>query len=188
MRPTPERVRETLFNWLGARVAGAHCLDLFAGTGALGLEAASRGAADVWFNEHDGTAARALETLIARFAEAADRDVRSLAAGLHVTRLDALVALAGHARQSRRFDIVFLDPPFAQAWFDRVMTPVSELLAPGGRIYFESAAELTEPAAAALGWTRLRHDRAGHVHYHLLTSTEDSSPCRAPSTQAHSIR
>jgi 16S rRNA (guanine966-N2)-methyltransferase len=100
IRPTPDRVRETLFNWLGARVPGARCLDLFAGSGALGLEALSRGAAHVTFVERDAGAVRELR---ARLAEWGARDAL-------VERGDALAFLAQRAHP---FDIVFLDPPFA---------------------------------------------------------------------------
>lgn len=102
IRPTPDRVRETLFNWLGSQVSGARCLDLFAGSGALGLEALSRGAAEVVFVERDRTAARELAARLAEWG----------AKGARVEQRDALQFLHGAARP---FDIVFLDPPFAVA-------------------------------------------------------------------------
>src|ERR1700691_3399091 len=100
IRPSPDRVRETLFNWLQDRIEGSSCLDLFAGSGALGLEALSRGAAQVTFVEHDTAAARELH---ARLAEWGAQDGE-------VERADALRYLEGAARP---FDVVFLDPPFA---------------------------------------------------------------------------
>ncbi|MGH8275425.1 MAG: 16S rRNA (guanine(966)-N(2))-methyltransferase RsmD, partial [Steroidobacteraceae bacterium] len=100
IRPTPDRVRETLFNWLGARVPAAHCLDLFAGSGALGLEALSRVAAQVTFVERDAAAVRELRARLVEWG----------AQGAQVERADALRFLAGPARP---FDLAFLDPPFA---------------------------------------------------------------------------
>ncbi len=106
MRPTPDRVRETVFNWLGPRLTGARCLDLFAGSGALGLEAASRGAGSVLFNEINGKAAKLLAERIAGLATAIDPDVQALAGTLELTRLDALAALRSYQRRGQRFDLV----------------------------------------------------------------------------------
>src|SRR6184192_669504 len=100
IRPTPDRVRETLFNWLGTRTPGARALDLFAGSGALGLEALSRGASHVTFVEQDEAAVRELRARLAEWQ----------AGDACVMRADALRYLAGEARP---FDLVFLDPPFA---------------------------------------------------------------------------
>ena len=102
LRPTPERVRETLFNWLAPVIAGSRCLDLFAGTGALGVEALSRGAARAQFVERDGRAVQALRANLARLKAADGR----------VAEADALAWLQGEAEP---FDLVFLDPPFAAA-------------------------------------------------------------------------
>ena len=106
LRPTSERIRETLFNWLGPRIHGTYCLDLFAGTGALGLEALSRGAGGVVFVEQSVTAAKTLRANVARLgAETAD-----------VRQMDAMDYL--RAEHPRRFDVVFLDPPFAAGNID----------------------------------------------------------------------
>ena len=129
IRPTPDRVRETLFNWLGARTAGARALDLFAGSGALGLEALSRGASHVTFVEQDEAAVRELRT---RLAEWQAGDAR-------VARADALRYLAGEART---FDLVFLDPPFASELLSEAARLLEERhwLGAGALIYVECAA------------------------------------------------
>ncbi len=128
IRPTPDRVRETLFNWLGDRVVGAHCLDLFAGTGALGFEAASRGAGGIHLHDTQARVGQLLRAQIDGFARATDPAVQALAARLHYRAMDALDALAWHAQCGRRFDLVFLDPPFAQHWLSRLAAPLARLL------------------------------------------------------------
>jgi 16S rRNA (guanine966-N2)-methyltransferase len=155
IRPTPDRVRETLFNWLQQDIAGARCLDLYAGSGALGLEALSRGASRVVFVDVEPAVtlhlSQALEGL------GCDRG--------QVIRADAARFLAG---APETFDIVFLDPPYA----DRALLDVSRCLdergwlRPGGLAYLEDPASAGEPELPA-GWTLLRSKRAGEVGYHL---------------------
>ena len=159
IRPTPDRVRETLFNWLGMTIHGARCLDLFAGSGALGLEALSRGAAQVTFVERDAAAAHALRE---RLLEWQAQDAR-------VERSDALRYLSGDARP---FDIVFLDPPYASELLGRCAALLDERhwLAAGARIYVECAAREGLPPLPA-GWRPLKAKRAGEVGYHLLAHT-----------------
>jgi len=159
IRPTPDRVRETLFNWLGAAIHGARCLDLFAGSGALGLEALSRGAAHVTFVEQDAAAAY---TLRERLLEWQAGDAR-------VVRTDALRYLSGDARP---FDIVFLDPPFASGLLARSAALLEERdwLAADARIYVECAAREGLPPLPA-GWRPLKAKQAGEVGYHLLAHT-----------------
>jgi 16S rRNA (guanine966-N2)-methyltransferase len=156
IRPTPDRVRETLFNWLGAATAGAYCLDVFAGSGALGLEALSRGAAHVTFVEQDAAAARELR---ARLAEWQATDAR-------VERADALRYLAGTARP---FDIVFLDPPFAAQLLSRAaaLLEARHWLRGGALIYVECAARNALPPLPP-SWQPLKAKRAGEVGYHLF--------------------
>jgi 16S rRNA (guanine966-N2)-methyltransferase len=156
IRPTPDRVRETLFNWLAAAVQGAHCLDLFAGSGALGLEALSRGAAHVTFVERDAAAAQALRLLL--------REWRACDA--RVERADALRYLAGEARP---FDLVFLDPPFGADLLGRAAALLEERhwLRAGARIYLECAARDGLPSLPA-AWRLLKAKQAGEVGYHLL--------------------
>ena len=159
IRPTPDRVRETLFNWLGATIHGARCLDLFAGSGVLGLEALSRGAAHVTFVERDAAAVHALR----------ERLVEWQAGDARVERGDALRYLAGAARP---FDIVFLDPPFASELLTRSAALLEERhwLAAGARIYVEFAARDGLPPLPAT-WRPLQAKQAGEVGYHLLAHT-----------------
>ena len=158
IRPTPDRVRETLFNWLGPATPGAQCLDLFAGSGALGLEALSRGAAHVTFVEQDAAAARELRT---RLAEWQAQDAR-------VERADAVRYLAGAARP---FDIVFLDPPFASQLLSRAAVLLEAgWLRRGALIYVERAARAGLPPLPQ-SWQPLKAKRAGEVGYHLFAHT-----------------
>ena len=159
IRPTPDRVRETLFNWLGARTPGARALDLFAGSGALGLEALSRGAAHVTFVEHDEAAVRELR---ARLAAWQADDAR-------VVRADALRYLAGEARP---FDLVFLDPPFASELLGGAARLLEERhwLKPGALVYVECAARAGLPSLPA-PWRVLKAKQAGEVGYHLFAHT-----------------
>ncbi|MCS6946961.1 MAG: 16S rRNA (guanine(966)-N(2))-methyltransferase RsmD [Steroidobacteraceae bacterium] len=159
VRPTPDRVRETLFNWLAARIGGAHCLDLFAGSGALGTEALSRGAADVMFVDRS---APLIDALRARL-----RDWGATGRA-HFAVADALEWLASGAAGVGRIDIAFLDPPFAGPPAESALGAViaSGCLARGAWVYLE------QPATAALalprGWTIRRRGRAGAVGYYLL--------------------
>ena len=159
VRPTPDRVRETLFNWLGPRVHGARCLDLFAGSGALGLEALSRGAAEVVFVERNTVAARALRELLTEWG----------AQNAHVERADALAWLEG---TSRPFDIVFIDPPFAAG----LHVPAAQRLeargwlAPDARVYLEAPAREPLPELPR-EWQALKAKQAGEVGYHLFERT-----------------
>ena len=157
LRPTPDRVRETLFNWLGQDLTGWHCLDAFAGTGALGLEAASRGAALVLLVEQDAGLAAAL----ARTAE------RLGAAQVRVQRGDGLAALRTAVPGS--LHLVLLDPPFGQeACFEPALQAAARALAPDGFAYLEAPRRWSEDALAALGLAVHRHLKAGAVHAHLL--------------------
>jgi 16S rRNA (guanine966-N2)-methyltransferase len=166
IRPTPDRVRETLFNWLAPRLPGARCLDLFAGSGALGLESLSRGAAQVTFVERDGAAARELRARLAEWG----------ASGAEVEHGDALRFLgaggaAGGAAGARgAFDIVFLDPPFDSDFLQRAAERLETggWLAPGALIYVECAARTGLPPLPP-AWTTTKAKQAGEVGYHLLT-------------------
>ena len=157
LRPTPDRVRETLFNWLGQDLSGWHCLDAFAGTGALGLEAASRGAASVLLVEQDAG-------LVAQLHQ---HQQRLQASTVRVQRGDALAALRQVAGQG--LDLVFLDPPFdATALFVPAVQAAAAALAPQGFIYLEAPSAWTQEQLAPLGLALHRHLRAGAVHAHLL--------------------
>ena len=156
LRPTPDRVRETLFNWLQDRVEGAHCLDLYAGSGALGLEALSRGAASVIMVEKNPAALRALR----------DNAQKLGATGLTVVRGDALEFARG-ARS--RFDVAFVDPPYRLGMQVAALDLLRGLLAAGGRVYVEGDAAFEPPR----GWAVFRRARAGNVHFHLLVREAD---------------
>jgi 16S rRNA (guanine966-N2)-methyltransferase len=163
LRPTPDRVRETLFNWLGQRLDGLSCLDLYAGTGALGFEAASRGAARVVMVERDRAA----------YAEL----VRSKAL-LREERAELLFgdAIAYLKRSTDVFDVVFLDPPFRQNALPEVLALVEPRLAPGARIYLEGPAPYEPQPGASQAFVELRRSRAGQVSYQLLQWTGDGTP------------
>jgi len=161
LRPTPSRVRETLFNWLGQDLTGLACLDLFAGSGALGFEAASRGAREVVLLEQD-----------LRIAEALQASARALQTGaasrgsVEALRADALEFLM---HDTRAFDVTFIDPPYA--FWERAHQPLGTLLgrlagrvARGGRVYLESPEFPQLPQR----WHPVKQGRAGAVHYQLL--------------------
>jgi 16S rRNA (guanine966-N2)-methyltransferase len=151
LRPTPDRVRETLFNWLGQWLDGLSCLDLFAGSGALGFEAASRNAARVVMVESDRDAFAALEMTRERIG----------AGAVELVHGDALRYL----RQStERFDLVFLDPPFRQNALPAVFAELEQRLADKARVYVES----DEPSVPGERWSELKRSRAGQVSYQLF--------------------
>jgi 16S rRNA (guanine966-N2)-methyltransferase len=151
LRPTPDRVRETLFNWLGQDLSGRACLDLYAGSGALGFEAASRGAARVVMVENDRAVFRILEGTARAIG----------AAQVELVRDDALRFLRA---TGDRFDVVFLDPPFRQNALPALLEALPARLAPGARVYVEAPAPC-EPDAT---WRELKRSRAGQVSYQLL--------------------
>ena len=152
LRPTPDRVRETLFNWLGQDLSGLVCLDLFAGSGALGFEAASRGASRVVIVERDREACAAL---------AASREALD-ARAVEVVRTDALEFLRGDRGQ---YDVIFLDPPFAAGYWPRLVEALPARMEPGARVYYESGAAPQWPP----GWQVLKEGRAGQVVFQLVT-------------------
>lgn len=151
LRPTPDRVRETLFNWLGQDLPGWLCLDLFAGSGALGFEAASRGAARVTLVERDAAARAAL-----------DRNRVALgASAVEVVRADALAWLAGNRVA---WNLIFLDPPFDSGLAARILPDLGPHLAAGGQVYVEQG----EPVVAPVGFIMLKSGRAGRSQFALL--------------------
>lgn len=154
LRPTPDRVRVTLFNWLGQNLAGWRCLDLFAGSGVLGFEAASRGAATVDLVECQPKTFDCLRENAARFADGR----------LRLHRADALEFASSAGRQGQRYDLVLLDPPYGQGWLERV-APLLPALAQDGMLIYAEA----ERRIGALGdWRTLKQGQAGQVFYHLL--------------------
>jgi 16S rRNA (guanine966-N2)-methyltransferase len=158
LRPTPDRVRETLFNWLGQDLSGRRCLDLFAGAGALGFEALSRGATEVVMVECSRAALAALRENAARLgAGARARFVHG----------DALHFLESGGAEA--FDVVFVDPPYASGLVAEVLPRLPGRLARGAAVYVESDARVV-PAAP---WRVRRYARAGAVHYHLIEQGAD---------------
>ncbi len=156
LRPTPDRVRETLFNWLGQDLTGWRCVDVFAGTGALGLEAASRGAAEALLVEQDPQLVSQLRSVQARLG----------AAAVKVERANGLSVLAGLAGAG--VDLIFLDPPFDADIFDQALAGAAAALAEGGLIYLEAPAAWDDAKLAPFGLAVRRHLKAGAVHAHLL--------------------
>jgi 16S rRNA (guanine(966)-N(2))-methyltransferase RsmD len=171
LRPTPDRVRETLFNWLaslagasGGELPGWHCVDAFAGTGALGFEAASRGAASVLLCEQDGALVAQMQALKTKLAAEAVRIER----GNGVTALERAAAGSLHA--------VFLDPPFDNVQlYEPALRAAARALRADGVVYLESARRWAEEELGALGLALYRHLKAGAVHAHLLILASDST-------------
>jgi 16S rRNA (guanine966-N2)-methyltransferase len=151
LRPTPDRVRETLFNWLGQDLPGWRCLDLFAGSGALGFEAASRGAGSVVMIERDGTALEALKK---------NRAVLGTSL-VEILRTDALAWLANN---HETFDLIFVDPPFDSGLAATVLADLAGHLKSGGHAYIEQATPVVAPAGLIIH----RSGRAGRSHFALL--------------------
>jgi 16S rRNA (guanine(966)-N(2))-methyltransferase RsmD len=156
LRPTPDRVRETLFNWLGQDLSGWQVFDAFAGSGALGFEAASRGAAMVRMVELDPQLVAALKGTAVRLGT--DH--------VDVQRGDGVAALRAHARQS--LDLIFLDPPFASDLWVPALQAARPCLREHGWVYLESPRAFTEEACAQWGYRLHRQLRAGQVWAHLL--------------------
>ena len=155
LRPTPDRVRETLFNWLGQDLSGRRCLDLFAGSGVLGFEAASRGAQESVLVERSPIAFKALQ-----------ENARLLAAsGVRLVRADALEFLAS---DTGAYDVVFVDPPYAMGKREALLGRMRGHLTPGALVYVEGSDALAPPE----GWEAHRSARAGAVHYQLLRAVE----------------
>ena len=155
LRPTPDRVRETLFNWLGQELAGWRCADVFAGSGALGFESASRGAADVVLVERDAG-------LLASLAEV---KARLKAEAVRVERGDGVQWLGRAAAGS--LDLVFLDPPFDSPLLGPALPAAARVLAAGGYVYVEGPAAVDAALAGAIGLEPYRSSRAGAVHFAL---------------------
>jgi 16S rRNA (guanine966-N2)-methyltransferase len=157
LRPTSERIRETLFNWLAPSIEGARCLDLFAGTGALGFEALSRGATSVVFVENSRRAIRAIEE--------STKILGATAAVVHESDAEDYVRTAAHAS----FDIIFLDPPFADDRLESLCRQIDELgiLAAGGKVYLEQDRARPE-TRLPVRWRVLKNKTAGNVRYMLV--------------------
>jgi len=156
LRPTPDRVRETLFNWLGQDLSGWHCVDAFAGTGALGFEAASRGASSVVLCESNTACLEAMTK----------SQVRLGATQMRVQRGDGLALLRQSAPNS--LDLVLLDPPYDFPQYDKMLEAARSCIKPTGQVYLEAGKAWGAEDLGTLGWVLKRHLKAGAVHAHLL--------------------
>ncbi|HWI78511.1 MAG TPA: 16S rRNA (guanine(966)-N(2))-methyltransferase RsmD [Ramlibacter sp.] len=159
LRPTPDRVRETLFNWLGQDLAGWRCADVFAGTGALGLEAASRGAAEVLLVEQDPELVSLLRATVAKLQ----------ATSVKVERANGLSVLGRLTPGT--LDLLFLDPPFDAALHEKALGAAAAPLGAGGLVYLEAPTAWDDAQLARHGLAVVKHLRAGAVHAHLLRRT-----------------
>ena len=164
LRPTPDRVREALFNWLGSSIQGARCLDLFAGTGALGIEALSRGAASVVLVETQRRAIESIQNTLGRLKNPANIAIKAMSAENYL------------AQTASRFDVIFLDPPFGSDWLSKVAHKLPALLAPNGVVYVEA-----EAAQVWQGWEVRKSGKAGQVYYHLMALNVASNASAADS-------
>ena len=155
LRPTPERVRQTVFNWLGQDLTGKTCLDLFAGTGAFGFEALSRNAKNVVMVENSGAAYQALlqnqQLLDAKNSQ--------------ILRQDVLAYLSQNTQQ---FDVIFCDPPYHKDWLNKILPTLNQHLSPNGLVYVEAEFAL-DTSELLSGWQLIKQNKAGNVYYHLLT-------------------
>jgi len=161
LRPTPDRVRETLFNWLGQDLTGWRCIDAFAGSGALGLEAASRGARAVTLIEQDAALVAQLNRLKEQFR----------AETVQVQRGDGIATLQRLPAAS--VELVLLDPPFDAGLFDAALQAAARVVASGGFIYLEAPSAWSEIRVAPFGLALHRYLKAGAVHAHLLRRVGD---------------
>jgi len=159
LRPTPERVRQTVFNWLGQDLSGLSCLDLFAGTGVMGFEALSRGALTATLVEKSTPAYKALiENKQLLKAEQAS-----------LRHQDALQFLS---QNSQKFNLIFLDPPYHMQWLDKVLPQLLLHLLEDGLVYAESEFALDPSSEMMQGWQTIKQSKAGNVFYHLLKSVQ----------------
>ncbi len=156
LRPTPDRVRETLFNWLGQDLSGLKCVDAFAGSGALGFEAASRGASDVLLIEHDPQLVANLQA----------HKTRLKADSIRIQRGDCISLLRSLPQFS--IDVIFLDPPFDSDLFLEAITAAAGVISAQGAIYLEAPDVWDDEKLATLGLRVIKQGKAGAVHFHLL--------------------
>lgn len=154
IRPTPDRVRETLFNWLGQDLTGKRCLDAFAGSGALGFEAASRGAKEVLMLEQNPTIVKRLRA-------------HQIMLGAHSVEIQVADSWQFLLRNEREFDVVFCDPPYQDVDSSRLFSCVRRSVAADGLLYVECG-EMLDESSLVSAWTVWRSGRAGAAHYYLL--------------------
>ena len=155
LRPTPERVRITVFNWLGQDLTGKTCLDLFAGTGAFGFEALSRNAKSVTMIENSPTAYNAL----------LQNQTMLKAENCQILQQDALLFLAQNKQMpTQKYDIIFCDPPYNKNWLDKLLPVLNQQLSKDGMLYVEAEFKIQ----SSDNWQVSKQDKAGNVYYHLL--------------------
>lgn len=157
LRPTPDRVRQTVFNWLGQDLTGKTCLDLFAGTGAMGFEALSRNAKSVTMIEQSALAFKALR----------QNQTMLNASKMLILQQDALAFLS---QNKQLFDIIFCDPPYNKDWFSQLLPQLKQHLAPSGIVYAEAEYALQDDDV----WQVQKSGKAGNVVYHLLIANANS--------------
>ncbi len=166
LRPTPERVRQTVFNWLGQDLTGFTCLDLFAGTGVMGFEALSRGATSVTLVEKSTPAYKAL----------IENKQLLKADQAQILHQDAIQFVQSN---TLKFNLIFLDPPYHQEWLPKILPLLSTHLTSNGLVYVEAEYALDQAfeamPEAAKGWKVIKHSKAGNVFYHLLKLSNDTS-------------
>jgi 16S rRNA (guanine966-N2)-methyltransferase len=165
LRPTPDRVRETLFNWLGQDLTGLRCVDVFAGTGALGFEAASRGANEVLLVEQDAALVQQLQRALSHL-QALQLPEPRLVQRVMVQRGEGLAVLRQLSAGSQQ--VIFLDPPFDAGLYESALAAAARALAPQGFIYLEGPSAWTDATLQPFGLVVHRHLKAGAVHAHLL--------------------
>jgi 16S rRNA (guanine966-N2)-methyltransferase len=152
LRPTPERVRITVFNWLGQDMAGKNCLDLFAGTGAFGFEALSRNAKSVTMVENARPVYNAL----------LQNQIMLKAENCQILNQDALIYLA---QNTQKFDVIFCDPPYNKDWLKNLLPILNQHLSADGLLYVEAEFAIESDAT----WQVRKQNKAGNVFYHLLS-------------------
>lgn len=162
LRPTSDRIRETLFNWLGQSLHGKYCLDLFSGSGALGLEAASRGAAHVTLVESAPQTIDALNLNLERLEA-------------HTCQLIHSDALNFLARDNKAYDVVFVDPPFASNFLEPVLCALRTKISPAGLAYVEWGSAIDTLPEVLSHWCVVKQGRAGQVHFALLSRSLHST-------------
>lgn len=173
LRPTPDRVRETLFNWLGQDMTGLRCVDAFAGTGALGFEAASRGAAEVVLVEHDSSLVAQLQRVQAQLL-ALEVPAPVVMQKLLILRGEGVSTLRQLPPAS--YHVIFLDPPFDANLYESALVAAARALTPNGCIYLEAPKAWTDVMLAPLGLAVHRYLKAGAVHAHVLHIAAQSDP------------
>ena len=155
LRPTPDRVRQTVFNWLGQELGGLACLDLFSGTGVTGFEALSRGAGNTVM----------VEKAIPVYKILLENKKLLAADTAQILNMDAMQFLASN---KQTFDIIFLDPPYNQGWLDKLLPQMHKHLTASGLIYAEAEFALTDSA----DWRVVKQGKAGNVFFHLLSAAD----------------